>query len=94
MRLDVLAWCERHGLSVVAAEGQRSPTVTAIRLPAGVTGPKMAAEVAKHGYVVGSGYGGLKETTFRIGHMGDHTLEGVRGCLQACGVALKSLRGD
>jgi aspartate aminotransferase-like enzyme len=25
--------------------------------------------------VIASGYGKLKDTTFRIGHMGDHTLE-------------------
>ena len=25
--------------------------------------------------MIGAGYGKLKETTIRIGHMGDHTLE-------------------
>jgi aspartate aminotransferase-like enzyme len=25
--------------------------------------------------VVGGGYGKIKDTTFRIGHMGDHTLD-------------------
>ena len=30
---------------------------------------------AAHGFTVATGYGKLKEPTFRIGHMGDHTLD-------------------
>ena len=39
--------------------------------------------IARRGFAVGSGYGRLKETTFRIGHMGDHTVDGVRALLGA-----------
>jgi aspartate aminotransferase-like enzyme len=35
------------------------------------------------GYQISNGYGSLKEATFRIGHLGDHTLEGVEGLLSA-----------
>jgi aspartate aminotransferase-like enzyme len=33
------------------------------------------------GWTLGTGYGPLKETTLRIGHMGDHTVETVRDAL-------------
>ena len=49
----------------------RSPTVSAIQLPADVTGPSFVEEVKKRGITVGGGYGKLGPTTFRIGHMGD-----------------------
>lgn len=72
-------WAEtvgaRWGLSVLAPEGARSPTVTAYRLPAELTGPPIVARLKQRGYTIGSGYGKLKETTIRIGHMGDHTVD-------------------
>ena len=34
------------------------------------------------GYEISGGYGEVKETTFRIGHMGDLTPEGVKGLLK------------
>ena len=87
MRDEVVAWTERladPGVSVVARPGERSPTVSAIELPRGLTPQRFITEVRAGGYTVGAGYGALKETTFRIGHMGDHTLTTVRGCLEAC----------
>ena len=61
-------------LSVLAPEGYRSPSVTCIRVPDGRNGSKIASEMKAKGYVIASGYGPLKDSTFRIGHMGDHTL--------------------
>ncbi|HEX8851335.1 MAG TPA: alanine--glyoxylate aminotransferase family protein [Gemmatimonadaceae bacterium] len=78
-------------LKVLSPEGERSLTVTAIRLPAGITGPQMAAAVRERGFVIGSGYGKLRETTFRIGHMGDHTPDRLALCLTACEEALVAL---
>jgi aspartate aminotransferase-like enzyme len=72
-------WAEtvgaRWGLSVLAPDGARSPTVTAYRLPAELAGPPIVAQLKQRGYTIGSGYGKLKETTIRIGHMGDHTVD-------------------
>lgn len=78
-------------LGVLAAPGQRSTTVTAITLPQGITGPQVAAALKSRGFIIGSGYGKVRETTFRIGHMGDHTLAGLERCLAACADALASL---
>ena len=61
------------GLDVLAPEGFRSPSVTAVRTPDGLTGSEVVRRMAERGWVIGGGYGQLKEATFRIGHMGDHT---------------------
>ncbi len=68
-------------LEIVAPEGARSPTVTCIRLPDGWTGPKVVAETRKRGFAVATGYGKLKEESFRIGHMGEHTVAGLESLL-------------
>jgi aspartate aminotransferase-like enzyme len=65
---------DRWGLSVLAPEGARSATVTAYRLPAELEGPPIVSRLKQSGYTIGSGYGKLKETTIRIGHMGDHSV--------------------
>jgi aspartate aminotransferase-like enzyme len=62
----------------------RSPTVSTIRLPERITGPDFVKAVKKHGITVGGGYGKLGATTFRLGHMGDHTVATVQRCLDAC----------
>jgi aspartate aminotransferase-like enzyme len=68
-------------LDVVAPEGFRSPAVTAVRTPDGLTGPEVVKGASDRGWVIGGGYGQLKEATFRIGHMGDHTPEELEALL-------------
>jgi aspartate aminotransferase-like enzyme len=60
--------------SVLAPEGYRSPTVTSVSLPAGLSGPGIVGAAVERGYTLAAGYGKLKPSTIRIGHMGDHTL--------------------
>ena len=74
----------------IAPLGWQSPTVSTIRLPAELPSEAFTAAVAKRGIVVGNGYGKLKSSTFRIGHMGDHTIETVDRCLAACSSVLRS----
>ena len=79
MALRTHAWVEDMradgiDLQVMAPEGHRSPTVTAVSLPEGMSGPSIVAAMRERGWVLGGGYGRLKETGFRIGHMGDHTV--------------------
>jgi Serine-pyruvate aminotransferase/archaeal aspartate aminotransferase len=62
----------------------RSPTVSTIRLPERITGPDFVKAVKAHGITVGGGYGKLGPTTFRLGHMGDHTVATVQRCIDAC----------
>jgi aspartate aminotransferase-like enzyme len=97
MQEATLAWVDamvdRRGvaLRVVAPEGSRSPTVTAIALPDGMHGPEVSEAIKARGFTVGGGYGDLKDSTIRIGHMGDHTVEGVKRCLHACELAIAEL---
>ena len=66
----------------------RSPTVSAIELPEGVTGKDFAQRVKQRGITVATGYGKLAQSTFRIGHMGDHTVETLQNCFNACEEAI------
>jgi aspartate aminotransferase-like enzyme len=83
------AWTERMreerglALRVMAPEGARSPTVTAVAMPDGVGAPGVVNAVRERGWVIGGGYGKLKEGTFRIGHMGDHTVGELDALLEA-----------
>lgn len=77
-------------LSNIAPLGSQSPTVSTIKLPAEVPAESFTREVASRGILVGSGYGKIKSSTFRIGHMGDHTSETLEHCLSACTGALSS----
>src|SRR5574339_595296 len=64
---------ERLGVGFLAPEGRRSPTVSTLTT-ARRTGTEVAVAAHARGYVVGTGYGKMKDATFRIGHMGDHTV--------------------
>lgn len=76
---------DRRGieLRVLAGEGRRSPAVTCVVTPDGLSGAGVAGRLAERGYAVAPGYGKLREKTFRIGHMGDHTLEELEALLEA-----------
>jgi aspartate aminotransferase-like enzyme len=43
----------------------------------------MAERASNAGFKIDQGYGDLKGRTFRIGHMGDHTVARLQQCLQA-----------
>ncbi len=61
-------------LGVLAPEGARSPTVTCVTLPPGSSGPAVSAAAKARGWTIATGYGPLRESSIRIGHMGDHTV--------------------
>ncbi len=62
------------GVAVFADESGRSPTVTCLSMPDGIAAPEVVSQMKSRGFVVGGGYGKLKQETVRIGHMGDHTV--------------------
>lgn len=76
---------------VLAPAGCRSPTVTAVRVPPGMDPARVVRSMEERGWVLGGGYGEVKRTTFRIGHMGDHTLPGLEVLLEELGGAMASL---
>lgn len=77
-------------MRVLAPEGFRSPTVTCITVPEGFTGSAIAADAKARGYVIATGYGKLKDETFRIGHMGDHTVAELEELLAVLTDVLKA----
>lgn len=93
---SLLETCERWvadrggklGLSYLPAEGRRSWTVSCLKLPDGVTSKAITQPLAQQGWTIGSGYGKLKETTIRIGHMGEH---GVPALAELLGLIEKVL---
>jgi aspartate aminotransferase-like enzyme len=91
MRDRCTAWVERAeqgglGVSLVAAPGYRSPTVTCIRV---ADNKPILQKMRDRGFELGGGQKPLAKTSFRIGHMGDHTVGGVEAVLAALEDALR-----
>lgn len=90
MQQRTFEWVDRIAQSgadvgVFAQEGHRSPTVTCVRTDRAV---EAESEMKSRGWVIGGGYGPLQETTIRIGHMGDHTVEELDELLDVLGDVL------
>jgi aspartate aminotransferase-like enzyme len=92
--VDTVASQFGEAFSVTARAGHRSPTVTSVTLPSSLPSATLTRAVRERGYTIGTGYGKNRDTTIRIGHMGDHTLEGLEKCLDAVGIALAGLEGN
>jgi aspartate aminotransferase-like enzyme len=77
------------GLEVFSQEGAHSPTVVAIRVPAGIDGDAIRASLrASRGVIIGGGQKELKGKIIRIGTMGDLSQTDVLGALGALEIAL------
>lgn len=74
--------------ALFAAEGSRSDTVTCVANSRGMDVAGFTARLGARGFAISNGYGALKEKTFRIGHMGDHTVASVGDLLAAMDAVL------
>jgi predicted phosphoserine aminotransferase len=88
MQSRTIDWVEemRAGgvdIDVFAEAGHRSPTVTTIAVPGAEGGPAIVSAMLERGFVIGAGYGKIKDSTIRIGHMGDHTVDELEELLEA-----------
>jgi len=72
---------DRFGL--LARAGFESNTVTCITNTRKINVAEFLKKLRTSGYQISNGYGNLKEASFRIGHMGDHTVPEVEGLLNA-----------
>ena len=61
---------KRLGTPVFPKRGAESPTVSCVKAPKGVPGPKVYEAMRAKGFELAQGYGALKDTTYRIGNMG------------------------
>jgi aspartate aminotransferase-like enzyme len=79
------------GLELAADPLHASRTVTAIRLPRGVSASVVRARLAReHRVLVSSGRGEWKERVLRIGHMGYVSADDVSGVIHALGTVLSN----
>lgn len=61
----------RERLALFADESALSPTVTAVATRGMVDPQRLIQHARERGYLIASGYGEFKATTFRIAHMGE-----------------------
>lgn len=85
------SWCDAHGFLPFPEAGALSPTVACRRTRDGLDLERFLGAMRERGYLLSNGYGKLKGQTFRIGHMGDHTLEGLDRMLAAADAVLAQL---
>jgi predicted phosphoserine aminotransferase len=82
MRHRVEEWSAETGVAYVPVEGRRSWTVSCLKLPDGKHAKDVVGALKQQGWTIGAGYGALKDSTIRIGHMGDHTVDALDELLQ------------
>ena len=89
MRQVVEAWVEGPGgalgFSFIPRAGRRSWSVSCLEVPGRTHGRSLVKALKQRGWTIGTGYGPLKQSTVRIGHMGDHTPEAVEEMLSVLG---------
>jgi len=93
MAATMHAWVEAQRQAgrlegILAPCGARSNTVTVVKVRPGADAKKLVEAVSARGFTLGGGYGKLAATTFRVGHMGDHTVETVSRLLAVVGEVL------
>jgi len=81
-------WAEAHGWRMFPAEGHLSQTVSCIERGDGPDFVAALEALKSQGILVSNGYGDLKGKTFRIGHMGEHTMDDLRDLFQRFDAAL------
>jgi len=91
MRVRTLTWGIGHGLDPFPAEALSSPTISCIKAD-GIDVAALIDALKKRGEEIGNGYDKLKGLTFRIGHMGDHSEEGLDELLFHMDEVLDSVR--
>jgi predicted phosphoserine aminotransferase len=75
------SWAEEH-LALFAAEGYRSKTVTTIINSLSLDVKTLNTFLAQSDMTLANGYGKLANKTFRIGHMGELTMENLDALLK------------
>ena len=80
MATTVQDWARRY-FGLYSDERYLSNTVTNVENTRGISVAGLNEELGKRGAMISNGYGDLKEKCFRIAHMGDLTLDGVKWLL-------------
>jgi aspartate aminotransferase-like enzyme len=70
-------WAKKH-FAMFPEAGYESITVSCVHNTLGKNVKELNMELAKRGYMISGGYGKLAEKTFRIGHMGEWNVAGIK----------------
>ena len=71
-------WAREH-FGLFPEDGYESQTVTCVENTQGINVAETVEQVSEeYDFVFSSGYGDISEESFRIGHMGEHTVESVK----------------
>ena len=89
MATRVQDWADAHDLSLYAPEGYRSQTVTTIKNDRGISVSDLNTFLKQREMRIAGGYGPIKDTTFRIAHMGEIQMEDIEKLLEAMEEFLK-----
>jgi len=76
------SWARKH-FEMFPEKGYESITVSCIKNTVGKNVKELVQKLGERGYEIGNGYGALAEKTFRIGHMGEWTVDGIKEVLAA-----------
>ncbi len=71
LRDRTVAWALKRGFQLFAPDDYRSPTVTCIMNTRDIDITALNQHLRSMGMIISNGYGPLKNTTFRVAHMGD-----------------------
>ena len=73
-------WAKKH-FEMFSEPGYESITVSCITNTSGKSVKALDKKLGEKGYMISNGYGRLAEKTFRIGHLGEWDLRGIREVL-------------
>lgn len=82
LRETVMNWVQDIGLEMFSAKDYESPTVSTIKNNLQINIPNIVNELLVKGYRIVNGYGDLNGKTFRIGHMGEVTVNDLKKLLE------------
>jgi predicted phosphoserine aminotransferase len=78
----VREWAVEMGFAMFPEEGYESPTVGVVANTRSIDFSALNKHLKAHGATINDGYGKLKGKTFRVAHMGDASVDELRGLLQ------------
>jgi aspartate aminotransferase-like enzyme len=70
-------WAKKH-FAMFPEPGYESITVSCIKNTLGKNVKELNQKLGERGFLISGGYGKMAEKTFRIGHMGEWNVEGIR----------------
>lgn len=89
MAKRVREWAAENFAVLVEDEKYMSQTLTTVKNTKGIDVGELNKKLGKYDMAISKGYGDLKDTTFRISHMGDYTMDDINELLANIDTVLK-----